>query len=178
MGEIKYEVKEVITTLSENAKGWKKQLALVSWNNAEPKFDIRTWDQSHTKMGKGVTLSESELKELYLSLQRYFGENKDKEEGSSKIEQKNVGLLIENLATKAPLFFQELKNIVAFIEENNYISSQKRELFLNKQLPGAPISLINEIESLSTIYYPFYKEFVEIIEDLNDSQLEKVIANF
>ena len=27
--------------LSENTKGWRKELNLISWNDAAPKFDIR-----------------------------------------------------------------------------------------------------------------------------------------
>ncbi len=46
--------------LSENAKGWSKELNLVSWNDREPKFDIREWAPDHEKMGKGVTLSKEE----------------------------------------------------------------------------------------------------------------------
>jgi len=34
---------------------------LISWNDREPKYDIREWSPDHTKMGKGVTLSREEL---------------------------------------------------------------------------------------------------------------------
>ena len=61
---IKFEVKENYGVLSENAKGWKKELNSVSWNDRAPKFDLREWDQEHEKMGKGITLSLDELKTL------------------------------------------------------------------------------------------------------------------
>lgn len=64
MPEIKFEIKETIGTLSESAKGWTKQLNLVSWNDKEPKYDLREWDPEYKKMGKGVTLSKEELKKL------------------------------------------------------------------------------------------------------------------
>jgi hypothetical protein len=32
MAEIKYEIKEQIGYVSESAKGWKKEINLVSWN--------------------------------------------------------------------------------------------------------------------------------------------------
>ena len=64
MPEIKFEIKETIGTLSESAKGWAKELNLVSWNDKEPKYDLREWDPEHKKMGKGVTLSKEELKKL------------------------------------------------------------------------------------------------------------------
>ena len=44
MPEIKFEIKETIGTLSESAKGWAKELNLVSWNDKEPKYELREWD--------------------------------------------------------------------------------------------------------------------------------------
>ena len=64
MSDIKYEIRETLAVLSENAKGWKKELNLVSWNGREPKYDLRDWAPEHEKMGKGVTLSKEELKRL------------------------------------------------------------------------------------------------------------------
>ncbi|AWI07198.1 YdbC family protein [Clostridium drakei] len=64
MANIKYEIKETIGALSESSKGWKKELNLISWNDKEPKFDIRDWSPEHEKMGKGVTLINDELKKL------------------------------------------------------------------------------------------------------------------
>ncbi len=64
MAELKYEIVRNIGVLSENAKGWTKELNLVSWNDREPKYDIREWSPEHDKMGKGVTLSEDEFLEL------------------------------------------------------------------------------------------------------------------
>ncbi len=64
MAEIKFEIQEQVGTISEGAKGWKKELNLISWNGREPKYDIRDWDQNHQKMGKGITLSNEELIQL------------------------------------------------------------------------------------------------------------------
>ncbi len=61
MAEIKYTITQQIGTLSESAKGWKKELNLISWNDREPKYDIRDWSEDHSKMGKGVTLSKEEI---------------------------------------------------------------------------------------------------------------------
>lgn len=65
MTGIKFEIKEELGTLSESTKGWKKELNLISWNDATPKYDIRDWSPDHEKMGKGVTLSADEAKSLY-----------------------------------------------------------------------------------------------------------------
>jgi len=64
MADIKFEIKETKGVLSESSKGWKKELNLISWNEKEPKYDIRDWDVEHKKMGKGVTLTAEELKKL------------------------------------------------------------------------------------------------------------------
>ena len=64
MADIKYEIIKHIGVLSESAKGWTKELNLVSWNDREPKYDIREWAPEREKMGKGVTLSEEEAAEL------------------------------------------------------------------------------------------------------------------
>jgi len=64
MAEIKFEITKHIGVLSEGTKGWQKELNLVSWNDREPKYDIRDWAPENAKMGKGVTLSNAEVAEL------------------------------------------------------------------------------------------------------------------
>jgi hypothetical protein len=61
MSEIKYEIIKKIGVLSTSASGWSKELNLISWNDREPKYDLRDWSADHEKMGKGVTLSKDEL---------------------------------------------------------------------------------------------------------------------
>jgi hypothetical protein len=63
-GDFRYDIVEKIGVLSENAKGWRKELNLISWNGAAPKYDIREWAPEHEKMGKGVTLTKEELEAL------------------------------------------------------------------------------------------------------------------
>jgi len=64
MPDIKFEIKDILGIFSEPTKGWSKELNLISWNDREPKYDIRDWDETHEKKGKGVTLTKEELKEL------------------------------------------------------------------------------------------------------------------
>ncbi|MDT8861582.1 YdbC family protein [Alkalihalobacillus sp. MEB130] len=61
MSELKFEIIETVAVLSEGSKGWNKELNLISWNGRAPKYDIRDWAPDHSKMGKGVTLSEEEI---------------------------------------------------------------------------------------------------------------------
>lgn len=70
MADIKFEITEQIAVLSESAKGWTKELNLISWNGREPKYDIRDWAPNHEKMGKGVTLSNEELDNLMDALSK------------------------------------------------------------------------------------------------------------
>lgn len=64
MADIKYEIIEEIGVLSENARGWRKELNLVSWNGAAAKYDLRDWAPDHEKMGKGITLNREEAAAL------------------------------------------------------------------------------------------------------------------
>lgn len=70
MADIKFEILKEIAVLSENSKGWRKELNLISWNEREPKYDIRDWSPDHSKMGKGVTLTQEE----YDKLSEFFGD--------------------------------------------------------------------------------------------------------
>ena len=62
--EVKCEIIENIGTLSSSSSGWTKELNLISWNDGEPKYDVRQWSPDHSKMGKGISLSREEAQEL------------------------------------------------------------------------------------------------------------------
>ena len=62
--EFSYEILEEVAVLSENARGWRKELNLISWNGRPPKFDLREWAPDHEKMGKGITSTNEEFAEL------------------------------------------------------------------------------------------------------------------
>lgn len=64
MADFKFDIVEHLGVISENSKGWTKELNLVSWNGARPKFDLRDWAPDHEKMGKGITLSNEEFEAL------------------------------------------------------------------------------------------------------------------
>ena len=69
MEDIKYDIVEELGIVSENAKGWRKELNKISWNGAEPKYDLRDWAPDHEKVGKGITLSADEAQELFKLLE-------------------------------------------------------------------------------------------------------------
>ncbi|AXY24633.1 hypothetical protein CL176_00520 [Suicoccus acidiformans] len=64
MSDFKYEIVESYGKLSENAKGWTRMLHKISWNDRPAKYDIRDWAPDETKMGKGLTFTTEELREL------------------------------------------------------------------------------------------------------------------
>ena len=74
MAEFRYEITEELGVISEGRMGWTKELNRISWNGGNPKFDIRDWAHEHEKMGKGVTLTEDEARELYRLLGEVFAE--------------------------------------------------------------------------------------------------------
>ncbi len=64
MAELKFEITEHIGVIGENARGWSRELNMVSWNDREPKYDLRDWSPDHSKMGKGLTMTADELASL------------------------------------------------------------------------------------------------------------------
>ena len=74
MAEIVYDIVETIGVVDSGVKTL--ELNRISWNHRAPVFDLRKWDETHEKMGKGVTMNESDLRGLYDILREYF----DKEE--------------------------------------------------------------------------------------------------
>ena len=61
MAEIKYEIVQKIAVLSQRPRGWERQLNLISWNDGEPKYDIRDWSPDGSRMGQGISMSAEEL---------------------------------------------------------------------------------------------------------------------
>jgi len=60
----KYVIYKHIGDLSEPNNGWVKELNLISWNDREPVYDIRTWNEEHTRYGKGITITLKQLAAL------------------------------------------------------------------------------------------------------------------
>ncbi len=73
-----YEILNHIGTLKtfEGADGkeWTREVNIVSWNGNDPKIDIREWNDTHTKMSKGITLRDDEAERLTMALHNYFSE--------------------------------------------------------------------------------------------------------
>lgn len=62
--EISFDIIEEIGVIANHPTGWNKELNLVSWNGAPPKYDIRDWDPDHKHMSRGITLHEKEMRTM------------------------------------------------------------------------------------------------------------------
>lgn len=56
MSEIKCTTIEKIGIIRQSTNGWNKELRLVSWNDADPKYDIRDWSPDDEKWEKALHL--------------------------------------------------------------------------------------------------------------------------
>lgn len=64
--EFKYEIKEHVGVVAEERGYRTLELNLVSFNDAEPRYDLRRWmskDDVRT-MGKGVTMTGEQIRAL------------------------------------------------------------------------------------------------------------------
>lgn len=73
MSNITFEILEHVGVLSEKANGWQKEANIVVWNNGNPKLDIREWDAGHTRMSKGIVLTDEEVEVLIKALNEWKG---------------------------------------------------------------------------------------------------------
>ena len=64
MAEFKFDIVKSFGAVSDSNNGWIKEVNLVSWNEREPVYDVRTWSPDHEKMGKGITITKEEAKAL------------------------------------------------------------------------------------------------------------------
>jgi hypothetical protein len=62
--KMKYQIYKHIGNISAPNNGWIKELNFISWNDREPVYDIRTWTLDHSEYGKGVTITQGEMKNL------------------------------------------------------------------------------------------------------------------
>lgn len=76
--EFTYEVTKEIGRLGENSK---KEVNVISWNGKEAKIDIREYYEKdgEKKMGKGVSLTNEEAKELVNLLTEYMNDEDDED---------------------------------------------------------------------------------------------------
>ena len=69
-----FSIEKKLGILKEGSKdGWSREVNLVSWNGQQPpKIDIREWSPDHTKMSRGITLSETEAERLIQAIAEHL----------------------------------------------------------------------------------------------------------
>jgi hypothetical protein len=70
--EVSFNIVEHFGVIATENSGWTKELNLVSWNEREAKYDIRSWAPDKKKMGRGVTLTGTECDSLMSLLNTRF----------------------------------------------------------------------------------------------------------
>lgn len=68
------EIVRPIMVLSRNERCYTKEINLISWNGADPKYDIRSWYPDRQKCGKGIALTRDEAVALMDALREVFGD--------------------------------------------------------------------------------------------------------
>lgn len=63
MSDFSYSIVSHIATLSQRGT-WALELNLISWAGRPATFDLRKWNEDHTKMSKGISLTRDEVKSL------------------------------------------------------------------------------------------------------------------
>lgn len=80
--KVTWEIVEHLGTFTEytDFRGEKKtkEVNLVSWNGKLPKVDIREWNEDHSTMTKGVTLTDEEAENVAMILHNYISERRAK----------------------------------------------------------------------------------------------------
>lgn len=63
----KYEfIKDPCVINARGESGWKLELNVIRWNpsDLDVKYDIRAWSPDHKKMGRGISMTKSEISKL------------------------------------------------------------------------------------------------------------------
>ena len=70
---VTYEIVYYLGALNERDRaGYQKEVNIVSWNDNPAKIDIRAWNEDHTQMRKGITLSDDEAEVLLKLLKERY----------------------------------------------------------------------------------------------------------
>ena len=76
-GTVEYTIHEHLAVLDRyegREVPWAKEVNIVSWNGGQPKIDIRDWSQDHTRMSRGITLTEEQAEKLTAALAERYQE--------------------------------------------------------------------------------------------------------
>ena len=63
MNDFSYNIDCQSATIAHR-RTWELELTLISWAGRPATFDLRKWNEDHTKMSKGISLTRDEVKAL------------------------------------------------------------------------------------------------------------------
>lgn len=63
MADFKYEIVENLGTVDTDTS-MRLELNLIKWGNRKPVLDLRKWNEDHSSMSKGFTLTKDEVEAL------------------------------------------------------------------------------------------------------------------
>lgn len=75
--EVSYNIVDKLGVLHTTSGGWSFEVNTVAWNGGSPKLDVRNWCHESGKVGKGITLSDDEVRELVKVLSAYLAGKKE-----------------------------------------------------------------------------------------------------
>ena len=103
--EVTYEIIEEIGIISTQDTGWTKELNLISWNNGAAKYDIREWDPHHTRMSRGITLKEDEMRRILelMRKRRTYARNRRRVSDAEPAESAEQTVHVEVAEPPAPV---------------------------------------------------------------------------
>lgn len=64
---MKFEIIDQIAVISRRGT-WSLELNVVKWGEHDPKYDLRTWNDDHSKCSRGITLNEDEARTLMIAI--------------------------------------------------------------------------------------------------------------
>ena len=71
LANVDFKITEQIFSLQSSGT-YTKELNKVSWNGRDPVYDLRGWNEDHTKMTKGITLTNDEFQEFVSKIKEEF----------------------------------------------------------------------------------------------------------
>lgn len=63
MSDFSYNIVSHIATISQRGN-WALELNLISWAGRPATFDLRKWNDDHSRMSKGISFTRDEVKAL------------------------------------------------------------------------------------------------------------------
>ena len=102
--------KHLATLFKGGAPEYTKEVNIMTWNQSDPKLDIRRWENGYPR--KGISLNNDEAKKLFEALQFYFFNKGEKPEHNPDLN----GYAVENVGGVS---YRINDNLAVLFKSNN-----------------------------------------------------------